>query len=690
MSWSEDDWGKPFFPTRFGSPQGHATERKMLDAVGGFDGIRTKIRTNPDGSTTILKTRGGMPTFYTGKPEDKPEEEEILTCAGVPVSHTHQYGFANKKAFDPMTFPSEAQPGSALVRVTRQSLSFQYNKLYSSKPDEEDGEHPGNRSWFSTEAPKGILSWWAPTPLLSQADGMYEASTPYFLGGSLQTRPEYNKPDPAYPKEAWRAIGGHVYFEGEKLFDAGSPASTGQYILAACLVTEMIDGVPHRIVRYVAGAAYAWGRALLDLPDNALMLCQHDVTTGEDSVIGGTPYRIHPEFSNNIAFDASGTKFCAVMDSDQSEPYELDRFHVCEVDFATIAVTQGMLLYQRIVGAGGTERETREVIGFYYEGSTLQTAVKHNVITEKAATFVPSTAFSYGSYFSPQYPDEGSAAADVGSPEECTYKERFPNTSTEGYVVETWFELSGAPIFPSYTVDVTATTEAVPTAGPGILSQHVSEFIPPGGSPSYGNAVEWYVPTVDKVRTYERTVTGNPSSVAAVDDKGNLLVVSVPATSVSVSSTRTHHATYDPLYDPFDKQHYWGRYLYGGIEYGGSPVRQVPSTLEAMLVSGKQVRIGPWLDFYYTDIEAGGSPVDSNLRNYGSAFSLRGGITTAFDQKSYLISILAIDPYNNPLYASTVAVEDGREIRHSPQWPGSTPFLEAPIFFSRKKKVIKK
>lgn len=40
MSWSEDDWGKPFFPTRFGSPQGHATERKMLDAVGGFDGIR--------------------------------------------------------------------------------------------------------------------------------------------------------------------------------------------------------------------------------------------------------------------------------------------------------------------------------------------------------------------------------------------------------------------------------------------------------------------------------------------------------------------------------------------------------------------------------------------------------------------------------------------------------------------------
>lgn len=72
MSWSDDDWGKPFFPTRFGSPQGHATERKMLDAVGGFDGIRTKIRTNPDGSTTILKTRGGMPVFTTTTVVQKP------------------------------------------------------------------------------------------------------------------------------------------------------------------------------------------------------------------------------------------------------------------------------------------------------------------------------------------------------------------------------------------------------------------------------------------------------------------------------------------------------------------------------------------------------------------------------------------------------------------------------------------
>ena len=65
MSWSEDDWGKPIFPTRFGQPTGHSNERKMMDVVGGFDGIRRRTKLNADGSTTTLKTRGGMPVFYT-------------------------------------------------------------------------------------------------------------------------------------------------------------------------------------------------------------------------------------------------------------------------------------------------------------------------------------------------------------------------------------------------------------------------------------------------------------------------------------------------------------------------------------------------------------------------------------------------------------------------------------------------
>ena len=46
MSWSDDEWGKPIFPTRFGSPQGHATERKMLDAVNTVDSVASVVATS--------------------------------------------------------------------------------------------------------------------------------------------------------------------------------------------------------------------------------------------------------------------------------------------------------------------------------------------------------------------------------------------------------------------------------------------------------------------------------------------------------------------------------------------------------------------------------------------------------------------------------------------------------------------
>ena len=52
------------FPTRDGAAQGTALERKMLDAVGGSGGIRTRILDTLD-ATVRLKTRGGHPEFVT-------------------------------------------------------------------------------------------------------------------------------------------------------------------------------------------------------------------------------------------------------------------------------------------------------------------------------------------------------------------------------------------------------------------------------------------------------------------------------------------------------------------------------------------------------------------------------------------------------------------------------------------------
>ncbi|HMW85424.1 MAG TPA: hypothetical protein PKD65_05335 [Nitrospira sp.] len=62
---ADDDLFKSLFPTRTGTPVGHSDERKMIEAVGGPDTIRTRIQTNLDGSTTRLKTRAGHPDFTT-------------------------------------------------------------------------------------------------------------------------------------------------------------------------------------------------------------------------------------------------------------------------------------------------------------------------------------------------------------------------------------------------------------------------------------------------------------------------------------------------------------------------------------------------------------------------------------------------------------------------------------------------
>lgn len=54
MSWSEDDWGKPFFPTRFGSPQvttamvGVASQQERLAVVSKDAPLRETVLTKPN------------------------------------------------------------------------------------------------------------------------------------------------------------------------------------------------------------------------------------------------------------------------------------------------------------------------------------------------------------------------------------------------------------------------------------------------------------------------------------------------------------------------------------------------------------------------------------------------------------------------------------------------------------------
>lgn len=63
MPYKDGDWS--IFPTRTGMATGSANERQMLEAIGGAEGFRTRLMNNADGSTTLLRTKGGMPQFET-------------------------------------------------------------------------------------------------------------------------------------------------------------------------------------------------------------------------------------------------------------------------------------------------------------------------------------------------------------------------------------------------------------------------------------------------------------------------------------------------------------------------------------------------------------------------------------------------------------------------------------------------
>ena len=90
------------FPTRSGTAQGDASERTMADKVdaGGF---RTVIRDNPDGSVTMLRTRGGALNYTTTPaPTGKPIEP-VPKLRGF-VAHKTDNG--SGVSFDPTLWTS--------------------------------------------------------------------------------------------------------------------------------------------------------------------------------------------------------------------------------------------------------------------------------------------------------------------------------------------------------------------------------------------------------------------------------------------------------------------------------------------------------------------------------------------------------------------------------------------------------
>ena len=70
------------FPTRHGTPTGHANERQMADKVD-RSGIRTVIRKTSDGGEVMLRTRAGFNEYTTKEPEDKASVPELYLESGA-------------------------------------------------------------------------------------------------------------------------------------------------------------------------------------------------------------------------------------------------------------------------------------------------------------------------------------------------------------------------------------------------------------------------------------------------------------------------------------------------------------------------------------------------------------------------------------------------------------------------------
>jgi len=105
-------------PTRDGTAQGHGAERVMMNAVGGPGGIRTRIVSNPDGTTTMLRTRNGMPEFSTSGQAVSPVEPEYERGFVARVQ-TKAFG----ALFSPYTL-AVRNPNYRLVNVTYTVLPF--------------------------------------------------------------------------------------------------------------------------------------------------------------------------------------------------------------------------------------------------------------------------------------------------------------------------------------------------------------------------------------------------------------------------------------------------------------------------------------------------------------------------------------------------------------------------------------
>ena len=249
--WDDDDknpWKQ--FQTRDGAPMGHAVERTMIESVGGQNTIRTKIRDNPDGTKTTLRTRGGFADFTTSKLPEVEKKAVAYYCAAIPVDLSAPDGFL-RDAAGFTALAGETSPVSAEVDVSDAGVSYKYNRRWVNNTLASAKRlHPGNRSWFDgreemARQTESVVSWWCPFMTTEEMAYSWFERRPW-IGDARVTKEKFFRFEGGEPLAGtWNSSRGYVFVDGVLKCDFGKHVwaaaldAVGQRIVA--VVTQSVD-----------------------------------------------------------------------------------------------------------------------------------------------------------------------------------------------------------------------------------------------------------------------------------------------------------------------------------------------------------------------------------------------------------------------------------------------------------------
>lgn len=320
---------KKVLPTREGRHTGRGNERQMMNRLdnGALHSYRTETRKNADGSTTTLRTRGGMPEFITTKPEKEVERElmGVFQCLAVPYNGT-QHTTSPTAGYQ----PSYKQGATWTLKLKTGAFHDERVKHTVTDWFKKELTDPLNKPQYVDRKMPGTLDWFNKTTL---ADPKNPTVTFFNSLGSVgfQTRMSYFGTETSAQNTFER---GQLYRTGDFVeywcvWKNGKKHSLESidFGKARVLGAGMFAGKLRAILLTGAGGVTSANRAV-----RQLTLVEEDASsTFKDGWRLAHTLEVNWDVRQSFFFNSSGTKACSII-CDQVNTNNYDE--VVEIDFA--------------------------------------------------------------------------------------------------------------------------------------------------------------------------------------------------------------------------------------------------------------------------------------------------------------------------------------------------------------------